>query len=499
MASKANKEKAQKLVDEASELLERVRAELENKTQLALQVLELMNEAIALDETNDNAWSNRGFAKHALGDHQGAIDDCSEAIRLNPKNSTAWNNRGIAKDSLGDHQGAIDDFTKVIELTPENDSAWVMRGIVKGRLGHYESAFDDFTQAIKLNPKNGSAWNSRGLTKHKLGDHQGAIADYTKAIELNPKDDTAWSNRGAAKNALGDHRGAIDDCNEAIRLDPKNDAAWGNRGAAKGAQGDHQGAIDDCTKAIELYPKNDAAWNNRGRARYSLKQYEEAIKDYDGALRLNPDDKTTQKNRFAAGIALSSGASTTSASEKRSNIIGALKTSIDEQKNRSKWLRWYQRALLFILFLIIFGGLFALLVSSHLDFIGLKITSDPLSILPIFSILGFIIMPIIWGLRITGQAIMQASILEQDYFSRLNVMNSLEYYKSDLDDNNRNDLIIAYMENWMNDNTADRMERLYSKKSDAGKTPHEDVMKLCEQMIDKCMKKAGNAAKTDTK
>jgi len=118
MASKANKEKAQKLVDEASELLERVRAELENKTQLALQVLELMNEAIALDETNDNAWSNRGFAKHALGDHQGAIDDCNEAIRLDPKNDAAWGNRGAAKGAQGDHQGAIDDCTKAIELYP---------------------------------------------------------------------------------------------------------------------------------------------------------------------------------------------------------------------------------------------------------------------------------------------------------------------------------------------------------------------------------------------
>ena len=123
MASKANKEKAQKLVDEASELLKRIDAEPENKIQLALQVLELMNEAIALDETNDNAWSNRGFAKHALGDHQGAIDDLNKAIRLNPKNDTAWINRGGAKRNLGDHQGAIDDYNKAIKLNPKKDAA----------------------------------------------------------------------------------------------------------------------------------------------------------------------------------------------------------------------------------------------------------------------------------------------------------------------------------------------------------------------------------------
>jgi hypothetical protein len=189
--------------------------------------------------------------------------------------------------------------------------------------------------------------------------------------------------------------------------------------------------------------------------------------------------------------------------------MSALSKSIDEQKNRSNWFRRVQVGLLAFLFAIIV--LFFLLVFGFIECIlwvlcfsdhniiqifgGHSDTANPLRFFPVFSILGFIIMPIIWGLRITGQAIMQSSILEQDYFSRLNVMNSLEYYESELG-KDRNDLIIDHIKNWMNDNTADRMERLYSKKTDAGKTPHEDMMKLCEQMIDKRMKKAGNATKT---
>ena len=79
---------------------------------------------------------------------------------------------------------------------------------------------------------------------------------------------------------------------------------------------------------------------------------------------------------------------------------------------------------------------------------------------------------------------MPSSILEQDYFSRLHVMSSLDYYQSELG-KDRNDLIIDHIKNWMNDNTADRMDRLYSKKTDAGKTPHEDMMKLCREEIAK--------------
>ncbi|MDA8675575.1 tetratricopeptide repeat protein [Alphaproteobacteria bacterium] len=403
-----------------------------------------MDDAITLDKTNDQAWNNRGAAKHRLGDPQGAINDLNKAIRLNPKNDTAWNNRGAVKNDLGDPQGAM----------------------------------DDYNQAIKLNSKNDMAWNNRGKAKHDLGDPQGAIDDYDEAIGLNPENNLALSNRGAARYALGDH----------------------------------QGAMDDYNRAIKLNPKNDAAWNNRGWAKYKLGKYEEAIKDYDEALRLNPDNKNIQNNQLAADIALKREKRAKNVIEKRDDIISALSSSIDEQKNRSKWLRRIQAGLLLILFAIIV--LFFLLVFGFIECFGWSLcfsdhniiqifgghsdTANPLRFFPVFSILGFIIMPIIWGLRITGQAIMQSSILEQDYFSRLHVMNSLDYYQSELG-KDRNDLIIAYMESWMNDNTADRMERLYSKKTDAGKTPHEDVMKLCEQMIDKCMKKADNATKPGTK
>ena len=101
---------------------------------------------------------------------------------------------------------------------------------------------------------------------------------------------------------------------------------------------------------------------------------------------------------------------------------------------------------------------------------------------------------------------MQASVLEQDYFSRLNVMNSLEYYESELG-KDRNDLVIAHIKNWMNGNTADRMERLYSKKTDAGKTPHEDMMKLsreemaklCGDILAKCTNITGTTNPSTTK
>ena len=82
MASKSNKEKAQELVDKAGELLKRIDAEPENKTQLAQQALELMKKAIALDEENDGAWNHKGEGHLYLNNHEEALNI---AIQLNPK------------------------------------------------------------------------------------------------------------------------------------------------------------------------------------------------------------------------------------------------------------------------------------------------------------------------------------------------------------------------------------------------------------------------------
>ncbi len=61
---------------------------------------------------------NRGAAKAALEDHEGAIEDYDMSIRLNLKYAKAYNNRGKAKQALGHHEDAIVDFAKAKELDP---------------------------------------------------------------------------------------------------------------------------------------------------------------------------------------------------------------------------------------------------------------------------------------------------------------------------------------------------------------------------------------------
>ena len=368
-----------------------------------------------------------------------------------------------------------------IALDPSNSRAWNIRGLAKHDLGDHEDAITDYNEAIRLNPTNDKAWNNRGMAKSDLGDHEGAISDLDEAIRLNPTYDKAWNTRGSAKYGLGDYQGAITDYDEAIRLNPKNAAAWNNRGLAKINLGDYHGAITDCDEAIRLNPKSAVAWNNRDLAYYHLNKYDEAINNALEAIKIDPQKESFQNTLKASIIAKSQSELSKQAKENVLQLPQDLETAIDEQKAAHKRSSRLQADLLNVLFLVIICYFAMVFINIDVDF------SNPFGSIPIFTILTFIILPFIWALRIVGQNITNARVLEQDYFSRLTVYNSLEFYQSKLG-NQANDLYIEYVNSWMHSNTADRMERLNNKKPDAEKTPHEDMVKICQDAVDERLK-----------
>ena len=329
--------------------------------------------------------------------------------------------------------------------------------------------------------------NNRGFAKNTSGDYQGAIDDCTKAIKIDQNNADAWSNRGNAKNNLDDHQGAIDDFTKAIELEPKGAAAWNNRGLAKGKLGDHQGAIDDYIKAIELNPKNAIAWSNRGTAKFRLGKYDDAIKDFDESLGLDPKNTNTQQYR------------------QRAEIVKLRKTA-EEYKNdhrnqMERELRFFWWSLLFYrlariaLFVFLFEliiaywfGISAIssILSGQLDLSNLapvlnkvlNSETDPLNrfilIISRVGILSIIIFPVVWGIQLLNRGIERAETLKWDIFSRANTENSIEYYQPQLGDN-RDDIIIAYMNAWINNNPADRLVALQRKKS-ANEKPKNETL-----------------------
>src|SRR3989344_6946387 len=77
------------------------------------------------------AYNNRGIAKRAKGDLNGAIADYNRALELDPRHANAYINRGYAKQVRGDHDGAITDYNRALKFDPQYALAYNNRGLAK--------------------------------------------------------------------------------------------------------------------------------------------------------------------------------------------------------------------------------------------------------------------------------------------------------------------------------------------------------------------------------
>ena len=84
-----------------------------------------------------------------------AVRDCTRAIQLNPENAAAYGNRGVAKVARGNAEGAIEDFDAAIRLNPEYAEYFYERAQAKEALGQKEAAKTDFEKAKELDPNVG--------------------------------------------------------------------------------------------------------------------------------------------------------------------------------------------------------------------------------------------------------------------------------------------------------------------------------------------------------
>jgi tetratricopeptide (TPR) repeat protein len=146
--------------------------------------LRCFSEAIRLKPDFAEAFSNRGVARQAKGDLEGALQDCNEAIRLKSDNAEAFNNRGVARQAKGDLEGALQDYNEAIRLKSDNADAFYNRGVARHDKGDLEAALEDYNEAIRLKPDSADAFYNRGNARRAKGDKEGAIADYQKYLDL---------------------------------------------------------------------------------------------------------------------------------------------------------------------------------------------------------------------------------------------------------------------------------------------------------------------------
>ena len=196
-------------------------AQTAQQTRVWKDSLTLWNHVLSIEPDNFFAYDNRGEARYASGDVNGALADFDRAIQLDPSYANAYDNRGTARLEKGDTSGALADYTLAIRLDPRRSTAYYNRGKIKAK-GDPDGALADYQQAIALNPEYAAAYNARGRVYQAKGDLNAALADYTRAIDLNREYANAYNNRGTVRRTMGDLAGAMEDFNLAVHLAANN-------------------------------------------------------------------------------------------------------------------------------------------------------------------------------------------------------------------------------------------------------------------------------------
>ena len=160
---------------------------------------------VAENPGDARAYINRGLARGAKGDVDGAIADSSKAIELNPTNAEAHVNRGVAKLAKGEAGGAIADFTRAIELKPNDPIGHYYLGICyangEGVRKNPSEAAKMFRNAAEQNVPQAQLrlglcyYNGEGVAK----DPAEAYAWFSMAAKVNPD---AVRNRDRLKKDL---------------------------------------------------------------------------------------------------------------------------------------------------------------------------------------------------------------------------------------------------------------------------------------------------------
>lgn len=85
--------------------------------------------------------------KASLGMHDAALEDFDEAISLDPSFADAYTNRGQAKFDLGMHEEAVADHGEAIRLRPDFAEAYFNKALARIKLGQTSEAAADLEAA----------------------------------------------------------------------------------------------------------------------------------------------------------------------------------------------------------------------------------------------------------------------------------------------------------------------------------------------------------------
>ena len=308
------------------------------------QAQEKLNQAIALETDNAEAFYARGLIFQLQAKPSEGLEDLKKAVLQEPKNTDYKEALGRVQIDLMQYVDAIAIADQLIGLNAKTSSFYHLKAEAELKMRKYEAVIQTSMAALAVNKRDDrssyfmaqavAAVGNTGLaetyyikaleialdTKGKkdnpqvlfpyyvgladvqeqLNKDELALSNYTSAIALNANHDEVVVKRGVLYCKKKEYQNALQDYQRAIAINARNDNAYYQRSLVYVQLGQFDSAIGDCDQAIQLNDKIAQYYACRAECAVKSQADKNAIRDYKKALQLEPNQTDWNKALTAA-------------------------------------------------------------------------------------------------------------------------------------------------------------------------------------------------------
>ena len=259
--------------------------------------IEHLDKAVDLVSTFALAYSDRGRAHSAQGDHVQAMADHEKAMELDPGNHALYVNRGVSHADADSHKLAIKDYDFAISLKPDYVLAYLSRASSYVSLGERDKALDDYAKAADLDVDENYEWRistETGFLHREMGNLDLALDSFDMAVATQ-NNARSHVNRGHLYMQMGEYDLARKDFSFALRYVKDSPSLVLSMATARAHLGDHTRALWSYNNVIEMAPDNADAYIGRAMSLVELDRTDEALADLATALSLGGDRELVER------------------------------------------------------------------------------------------------------------------------------------------------------------------------------------------------------------
>lgn len=202
-------------------------ARMERSRGALAEARTLLEQALAIDEAQGDAWLAYGVVLSELGPAHGAAARAAilRASRSLPDDAEPWAAQGAIDLQEAKWADAIESFREAIRRAPNHAGARANLGVALAQSGDRRGALHAFQEATELAPGTGAGWNGLGAMRLALGDAENAVGPLQQAMTLLPDDPNPSLNLGLALVRLQRWNDAAAAFRETLRRSPGNEVA----------------------------------------------------------------------------------------------------------------------------------------------------------------------------------------------------------------------------------------------------------------------------------